>query len=484
MRLVSREFFTDEVGPIQFLKERLQMKSFSKLVCVLLFAPIAILAQTTASGKSYAEVADKITKEALRTEHAYALLREVTALGPRLSGSTQAAAAVELTRQMMERMEFANVRLQPVLVPHWVRGPVEEAAVLNSPSQGNVALTICALGGSIATPEMGLVAEVVEVKSFEELRALGKKAAGKIVFFNRRFDPTVFDTFSGYGGAVDQRGSGAVEAAKAGGVAALVRSMTPGLDDFPHTGGMRYAEEVPKIPAAAISTLDAELLSKIIAHDKSVQLRMKLTCQLLPDAPSANVLGELRGAAKPEEVIVIGGHLDSWDKGTGAHDDGAGCVQSLEAVRLLKALALKPKRTIRAVMFMNEENGLRGGIEYARVAKEKSEKHVAAIESDRGGFAPRGFSIEADSLTYRKIAAWKEIFTGLGAERITRGGSGADISVLVRDGVPGIGLVPETHRYFDYHHTDNDTIDKVNPRELQLGAAAMAIMAYLISEEF
>ncbi len=460
------------------------MRGVCKVVCLLLFVPIGLSAQKAASGRSYAEVADKITKEALRSEHAYELLREVTALGPRLSGSTQAAAAVELTRQMMERLQFANVRLQPVLVPHWVRGPVEEAAILNSPSQGNVDLTICALGGSIGTPEMGLVAEVVEVKSFEELRALGKKAAGKIIFFNRRFDPTVFETFAGYGGAVDQRGSGAIEAAKAGGVAALVRSMTPGLDDFPHTGGMRYADDVPKVPAAAISTLDAELLSKIIAHDKSVQLRLKLTCQTLPDAPSANVLGELRGAEKPEEVIVIGGHLDSWDKGTGAHDDGAGCVQSIEAVRLLKALDLKPKRTIRAVMFMNEENGLRGGIEYARVARETKEKHVAAIESDRGGFAPRGFSVESDSASWLKIAAWSEIFVSIGAERITRGGSGADISVLVRDGVPGIGLVPETHRYFDYHHTDNDTIDKVNPRELQLGAAAMAIMAYLISEEF
>ncbi|MEK7730059.1 MAG: M28 family peptidase [candidate division KSB1 bacterium] len=451
---------------------------------LLVIAPVALEAQNAANGKSYGEIAEKITKAALRTDHAYQLLREVTALGPRLSGSPQAAAAVELTRQMMARLQFANVRLQPIMVPHWVRGPSEEAAIINSPSQGNVALTVCALGGSIATPELGLAAEVVEVKSFEELRALGKKAAGKIIFFNQPFDPAQFETFAGYGGAVNQRGSGAIEAAKAGGVAALVRSMTPGLDDFPHTGGMRYADDVPKIPAAAISTLDAELLSKILAHDKAVNLRLKLTCQTLIDAPSANVLGELLGSEKPEEVIVIGGHLDSWDKGTGAHDDGAGCVQSIEAVRLLKMLDLKPKRTIRAVMFMNEENGLRGGIEYAREAREKKEQHVAAIESDRGGFAPRGFSVESDSTTWLKIAAWRTIFESIGAERITRGGSGADISVLVRDGVPGLGLVPESHRYFDYHHSDNDTIDKVHPRELQLGAAAMAIMAYLISEEF
>ncbi len=453
-------------------------------VMAIVVLPATLQAQNTANEKFYQHTADKIIQAALRTDHAYQLLREVTALGPRLSGSPQAAAAVELTRQMMERLQFANVRLQPLMVPNWVRGPIEEAAILNSPSHGYVALTICALGGSIATPEMGLVAEVIEVKSFEELRALGKKAASKIIFFNRPFDPAQFETFAGYGGAVNQRGSGAIEAAKVGGMAALVRSMTPGLDDFPHTGGMRYAEDVAKIPAAAISTLDAELLSKIIAHDKSVNLRLKLTCQTLPDAPSANVLGEILGSEKPDEVIVLGGHLDSWDKGTGAHDDGAGCVQSIEAVRLLKTLDLKPKRTIRAVMFMNEENGLRGGIEYAREAREKNVKHVAAIESDRGGFAPRGFSVEGDSLAWQKIISWRSIFESMGAERITRGGSGADISVLVRDGVPGLGLVPESQRYFDYHHSDNDTIDKVNPRELQLGAAAMAIMAYLISEEF
>lgn len=437
-----------------------------------------------ANGFSYREIAAQITQAALREGQAYQMLAQLTALGPRLSGSPQAAAAVELMREMMARLQFDNVRLQPVMVPHWVRGPIEEASIINSPSQGDVPLAVCALGGSIATPEMGLIAEVMEVKSFEELRALGKKAAGKIIFFNRAFDPAQFDTFAGYGGAVNQRGSGAIEAAKAGGVAALVRSMTPSLDDFPHTGAMHYAEGVPKVPAAALSTRAAERLSMILAHDKAVTVRLKLTCETLPDAPSANVMGEILGSEKPEEIIVLGGHLDSWDKGTGAHDDGAGCVQSIEAVRLLKTLGLKPKRTIRAVMFMNEENGLRGGIEYARVAKEENVRHIAALESDRGGFAPRAFSVEADTGAVRRIAAWLPIFEGTGIERITRGGSGADISVLVRSGVLGLGLVPESQRYFDYHHSDNDTLDKVHPRELELGAATMAIMAYLISEEW
>lgn len=443
------------------------------------------LAQSPADhNRDYHRVAGQILAHALRHGQAFAMLEELTALGPRLSGSPQAAAAVELTRQMMARLQFDNVRLQPVMVPHWVRGPVEEAAILNSPTVGTVPLTVCALGGSIATPETGLVAEVIEVKTFDELRGLGRKAAGRIVFFNRPMDAALFDTFAGYGGAVNQRSSGAVEAARAGGVAALVRSMTTALDDVPHTGAMNYDDGVPRVPAAAVSTRGADYLSAVIARDKNVTLRLKLTCETLPEAPSANVIGELRGSEKPDEIILIGGHLDSWDKGTGAHDDAAGCVQSIEAVRLLKTLGLQPRRTIRVVMFMNEENGLRGGREYAREAEAKKIKHVAAIESDRGGFAPRGFAVEADSAIVSRIAAWSPLFETFGAERIRRGGSGADISPLVQQGVPGLGLVPEPHRYFDYHHSDNDTIDKVNPRELELGAAALALMAYLLSEEF
>jgi hypothetical protein len=291
------------------------------------------------------------------------------------------------------------------------------------------------------------------------------------------------NTFEAYGGAVNQRGSGAAEAAKVGGVAALVRSMTTRLDDVPHTGGMVYQDGVPKIPAAAISTMDANLLSRIIAQEKTVRVRLKLTCEILPDAPSANVLGEITGTEKPEEIIVVGGHLDSWDKGTGAHDDGAGCVQSIEALRLLKALNLKPKRTIRAVMFINEENGLRGGEAYGREAATAKTKHIAAIESDRGGFAPRGFSVDTDSARFARLASWAYLFKAIGVDNVFQGGSGADISPLVKQGVPGIGLVPESQRYFDYHHSDNDVIEAVNERELNLGAAAMAILCYVIAQE-
>jgi hypothetical protein len=453
-------------------------------ILIALFFCATLSAQTIHSdNKPYADLAKEIIRAALSEGQAFRLLNELTGLGPRLSGSPQAAAAVEWSRQTMMQLGFENVRLQEIMVPHWVRGPIEEAAVINSVTLGTVPLSICALGGSIATPEMGIVAEVVEVKSFEELKALGKKAEGKIIFFNRPMDPTKINTFEAYGGAVNQRGSGAIEAAKAGGVAALVRSMTTRLDDVPHTGAMRYQDGVPKIPAAAIGLVSANRLSQLLAHEKTVRLRLKLTCETLPDAPSASVLGEIVGAEKPEEIIVVGGHLDSWDKGTGAHDDGAGCVQAIEALRLLKQLNLKPKRTIRAVMFMNEENGLHGGIEYARQAATSGEKHIAAIESDRGGFAPRGFSVGTDSIRFERLASWAYLFEEIDAGRIFKGGGGADIGPLMRQGLPGIGLVPEAHRYFDYHHSDNDTIDKVNERELELGAAAMAILCYVLAQE-
>ncbi|MDZ7290086.1 MAG: M20/M25/M40 family metallo-hydrolase [candidate division KSB1 bacterium] len=453
------------------------------LLLPLLFSTLMHAQANHAIRKPYTEVAGEIIRTALAEGQAYRLLAELTKLGPRLSGSPQAAAAVEWSRHAMQRLGFQNVRLQEIMVPHWERGPIEEAAIINSNIVGTVPLTVCALGGSIATPEMGIVAEVVEVKSFEELKALGKKAEGKIIFFNRPMDPTRINTFEGYGSAVSQRSGGAVEAAKVGGVAVLVRSLTTRLDDVPHTGSTHYQDGVPKVPAAAISTMDANLLSQLLAQEKTVCVRLKLTCQTFPDAPSANVIGEIVGSEKPEEIILVGGHLDSWDKGTGAHDDGAGCVQSLEALRLLQQLNRKPKRTIRAVLFMNEENGLRGGEAYAREAATSKEKHLAAIEADRGGFAPRGFSVDADSARFALIARWAYLFEEIDADKITKGGGGADISMLMKQGVPGIGLVPEIQRYFDYHHSDNDTIDAVNERELNLGAAALAILCYVLAQE-
>jgi len=429
-------------------------------------------------------IASKLVDIGLREGEAYSMLQELTSTaGHRLSGSHGAAVAVELTKQMMISRGFDNVHLEHVMVPHWVRGPVEEAEILASRGRTAVPLSVCALGGSIATPEEGVTAEVIEVKSFEELQRLGRAAEGKVVFFNRPMDPGKLNTFESYGGAVDQRSRGAIEAAKVGGVAAIVRSMTLTLDDVPHTGQMNYADTVRKIPAAAVSTLGAQKLSKILSREKNVRVRLKLTCETLPDVPSANVVGEITGSEKPNEIIVVGGHLDSWDKGTGAHDDGAGCVQAIEVLSLIKKSGLRPRRTIRAVMFMNEENGLRGARAYPHAAERAGETHIAAIESDRGGFAPHGVSVHADSLVLEKVRRWISLFHKLGAGQIERGPSGADISQLVQRGVPGFALIVDTQRYFDYHHSDHDTIDKVHPRELEMGAIVEAFLCYLISEE-
>jgi len=402
----------------------------------LAFIPLFALAQNL---QPYDSIAVGIFKRALSDNKAYEMLYELTTtVGHRLSGSPQAAQAVEWSKRTMERLGFDRVWLEPVTVPHWVRGSVEHGTILARGSRKAIPIRITALGGSIGTPGEGITAEAIEVKSFEELQALGDTAKGKIVFFNRPMDRTQFDTFTAYGGAVNQRGRGAIEAARAGGVAALVRSMTTRHDDFPHTGGMGYDETVAKVPGAAISTNDAEVLSNLLKKEKSVRVTIKLSAQTMPDAESFNVVGEIRGTEKPDEVILVGGHLDSWDKGQGAHDDGAGCVQSIEVIRLLKTLGLKPKRTIRAVMFMNEENGLRGGRAYAE--KERpGERHIAAIESDAGGFNPRGFGV-GDSTAYAKLVKWASLFAPIGADRIELGGGGADIGPLHRTrGVPPSG---------------------------------------------
>ena len=437
----------------------------------------------TSKLRQYSKLAEEIIQAGLRSGKAYEILSELSGgVGPRLSGSPQAAKAVEWAKKKMEELEFQQVHLESVTVPHWVRGSGEEASIVASKSFGNKPLHICALGGSVGTPASGITAEVIEVKSFDELKGFGDQAKGKIIFFNRPMDRSKINTFEAYGSAVNQRGGGAVEAARAGGIAALVRSMTTSIDTFPHTGAMGYNDSIPKVPAAAISTVDANMLSDLLSREKSVNIHLQLSCEMLPDVESANVVGELTGTEKPNEVIVMGGHLDSWDKGRGAHDDGAGCAHVIEALRLLKDLGLEPKRTIRAVTFINEENGLRGGKAYAAKPR-PGEKHIAAIESDAGGFTPRGFGIQSDSVTYDKIAQWSPLFESIEAGRFRKGGGGADISELGKQGVPTIGLRVDGQKYFDYHHSDLDTIDKVNERELELGAAAVAILAYVLAQE-
>lgn len=434
------------------------------------------------SQESDSLVIKKIFDAVLAKGEAYKTLTYLTkSIGPRLSGSEGAAKAVQYTKKVMEDYQFDKVFLQDVMVPHWVRGKKEEAYIESGKQK--IKVPIAALGGSVATPLAGIKAEIVEVKNFEELKALGtEKVKGKIVLFNRPMDPTQINTFAAYGGANNQRGAGASEAAKYGAVGAIVRSMTTVQDDNPHTGSMRYATGVPMIPAAAISTNGANLLSKILKDDPKAQFYFKQNCETLPDAPSHNVVGEIKGSEKPDEIIVVGGHLDSWDLAEGAQDDGAGCVQSIEVLRVLKALGIKPKRTIRAVMFMNEENGLRGGTKYADLAKQNNEKHIAAVESDNGGFTPRGFGLVGTEAQISKITVYKKLLAEYGLNEIGKGGGGADIGPLGQQGTLLIGFKPDSQRYFDFHHAQTDKLEAVNERELNLGAASMAALIYLIDK--
>jgi hypothetical protein len=319
------------------------------------------------------------------------------------------------------------------------------------------------------------------VHDFDELRKLGtEKIKGKIVFFNRPMEPTHIHTFDAYSGAVDQRWAGAMNAVRYGAVATVTRSMGLKIDDFPHTGSMKYNDSLPKIPAVAISTKGAEELSALLRNNKSTRMSIKTSCQTLPDAESYNVIGEWKGIEKPNEYIVVGGHLDAWDNGSGAHDDGAGCVQSMEVMRIFNAIGYKPRHTIRVVLFMNEENGLRGGKAYAEQAKNKKEVHIAAIESDAGGFTPRGFSFEAPNWFMNSVKNFKPLLQPYDVYDFDGKGGGPDISPLKEQGVPLVELIPDSQRYFDIHHTADDTFDKVNKRELELGAAAMAALIYLI----
>jgi len=438
---------------------------------------------TTFSQTSDEAVIKQIFDFALSKGQSYEMLWDLTTnVGSRFSGSPGAAAGVEWSRNVMEQLAFDSVWMQPVMVPHWVRGEKETGRIL-SKRVGTVQVNVCALGGSVGTGKSGISANVVEVKNLDELKALGTKGVqGKIVFFNRPMDPTKINTFGGYGGAVDQRANGASEAAKYGAVAALIRSMGSNLEDYPHTGGMRYAPNIAKIPAISISTRHAELLSKTLKDEKDLLFYIESHSELLPDVPSFNVIGEIKGSEFPDEIIVVGGHLDSWDLGQGAHDDGAGCVQSIEVLRLFKTMGYKPKRTIRAVMFMNEENGLRGGIKYAEQAEKKKEKHIAAIESDRGGFVPRGFTVPTDEKAKERVRSWKPLLEPYGLSDFSQEGGGADIGPLANQGVALLGFLPDSQRYFNYHHTAEDTIDKVDKRELELGAASMAAMVYLIDK--
>lgn len=430
----------------------------------------------------YRELATKLVETALRDGQAYEKLSELCAEAPRrLSGSEDARRAVAWGQRVMERDGLANVRIEPVQVPHWERGAPESLRIV-SPREIARSFPIAALGGSIATPDGGITARVVEVQSFEELEQLGIAARDRIVFFNRPMDPTRINTFSAYGGAANQRTQGAIQASKAGGVASINRSLTTLIDDYPHTGAMRYSDDAARVPAAAISTRGAEELSQLLERHPDLELRLEMHCRENPEALSHNVVGEIVGRELPDEIVVVGGHLDAWDLGAGAHDDGAGCVHSLEALRLLKLVGFEPRRTIRCVLFMNEENGVRGGNSYYAANLEDMDDHVFALESDRGGFTPQGFSTDANPAALETLQQIGTLLAPIRADRVFPGGGGVDIGPMRKSGVPLMGLVPDSQRYFDFHHSAADTIDAVNERELELGAAAVALMIAVVAD--
>ncbi|MEZ4950583.1 MAG: M28 family peptidase [Saprospiraceae bacterium] len=460
-------------------------KIFLPIFGLSVLTTISIMAQTSFSEED-ALFIKQIFDKSLTEGKAYNWLENLSEnIGGRLAGSPEAAAAVEYTRQELLKLNPDTVILQPCLVPHWVRGEKEQVRIVNSSKMGTIELKSLALGNSIGTGPNGITAEVVEVKALTDLEKLGKdKIQGKIVFFNRPFDNTQLRTFYAYGKAVDQRVNGPAEAAKYGAVAAIVRSMTGKSDDVPHTGVTVYANENERIPAVAISTQGSDLLSRLCSEE-TIRVFIRTTCENLPKENSYNVIAEIKGSEYPDEIIVVGGHLDSWDVGGGAHDDGAGCVHSMEVMNLLKSLNYQPKRTIRVVMFMNEENGLAGGLEYARVSNEKGERHIFGLESDAGGFTPQGFSCDAEPEVFvnlfQKLNEWLPLLEPYNLH-LNKGGSGADIGPLKSQLGLLCGLRPDSQRYFDYHHTETDRIDKVHPRELALGSAAMTSLVYLVDK--
>jgi carboxypeptidase Q len=429
----------------------------------------------------------QVQQAALTSDYAYRQLAHLTEnIGPRLSGCPQAQAAVEYVAAELRKLGL-EVKLEKVMVPHWVRGE-ETGALTNYPGMApntTQKIVLTALGGSVATPAEGLTAEVVAVNNFDELQALGReRVAGKIVLFNAKFDQQLADNgFPGqaYGQAVAYRGAGPSAAARLGAVAALNRSAGGADYRLPHTGALRYADDAPKIPAAAVAAEDAELIAHLTSQGP-VRMHLVLTPQTLADAPSYNVVADLKGSEYPEQIVIVSGHLDSWDLGRGAIDDGAGVVIAMQTAQLLKQLRLRPKRTIRIIAWMNEENGARGGRAYADDHKADLMNHFAAIESDLGAGHPLGLNAQGKPELLTLIQPLSTILQsqGAGATRMVEE-TGTDVAPLGEAGVPTFAPIQDARTYFNYHHTAADTLDKVNPRELQENCAVVAALAYTLA---
>lgn len=449
----------------------------SLLTVIILFCSLFSMSQDIDSLK-LREIYDFNLQQSNCYENLRSLCKDV---GHRLSGSKSAQKAVEWAELLMKNSNIDTVYLQQITVPHWERGDVEKVYWKNINGE-TIDVNCTALGGSVGTN--GIVnGEVIEIKNWGQLEEFGKnKIKGKIVFLNRVMNPTYINTGMAYGSCVDQRHSGASRAVEYGAIGVLVRSMTLKFDNIPHTGSMSYADSTKKIPAAAISTVDAHNLSEALKNNELKYLFMELSCKQLEDTISYNVIGEIKGQEFPDEIILVGGHLDSWDIGEGAHDDGAGVVQSLQVLETFKKLKLKPKRTLRCVMYMNEENGNRGGKHYASMVRKTGEKHLFALESDRGGFSPRGFSIDGTKIQLEYLQSFEKLFKPYQLHVFSKGYSGVDIGPLKDGKLCLVGLIPDSQRYFDFHHSKADVFENVHKRELELGASAISSIVYLVDK--
>ncbi len=448
---------------------------FAALLVLIAVAPASAqeVASTPDLAQAYADAADRITAAALADSSAWERLAYMSdTFGPRFSGTQALEDAIDWILDGMQADGLENVRGEPVMVPRWVRG--DESLYLIEPRGARLAMM--GLGGSIGTPVEGLEADVLVVDSFDELEARAADAVGKIVLFNA--------PFTTYGQTVQYRVNGAVRAAQVGAVGSLVRSVASSSLYTPHTGTSRYEDGVPKIPHAAVTVEDALMMRRMQDRGQPVRVRLHMDAMTLPDSPSRNAIAELRGTTSPDEIVVMGGHIDSWDVGTGAMDDGGGCIAAWQALKLLHDLGLRPRRTIRVALWTNEENGIAGGNAYRDAHLDELDNHVLAIESDGGTFAPRGFGITGKHDAYVRLLGMAPLLQPLveGDDPIRRGGGGADIAPIMRYGVPGMGHLVVNDTYFDYHHSHADTPDKIDPRELARNVALMAIMAYVVAD--
>jgi carboxypeptidase Q len=455
-------------------------KPFITTVCFLFFA-------SAFSQQNDSLFIRQIADEILVNGKAYDDLRVLTKqIGGRLAGSPQMVKAEQWGLKVFESLHPDDAFLQQCMVPHWIRGGRDEATAYYAGKSSRKAsmtkkLDVLALGNSLGSGKP-VRADVIEIRSFDELDMKKDLVKDRIVFYNYAFNEKFIKTFMAYGDAVRYRGSGPSQAAKYGAKGVIVRSMSESTDNNPHTGSLRYDTNYAKLPAVAIGLQDADWLSQTLKNG-TVSVSMKTSGQFLPDTIGHNVIAELKGSEFPNQFITIGGHLDSWDPAEGAHDDGTGVVQTIEVLRALKALGYRPRHTIRFVLFANEENGGRGGQKYAEEAKAKGEQHIFALESDEGGFTPRGFGFTGSEEQYKKVAAWQPLLCPYGGCEIVRGGGGSDIGPLsTTQKTPLAGYMPDSQRYFDLHHARNDVFENVNKRELELGAVNIAALVYLIDK--